>query len=109
MKRAAVLAALIAAGALTACAGDPEPKIVQSTSTDQEIRLSVGIATQIELPKGERVLNVTVGNPDLVVANSSGDVVGLAAKGEGETNILVRVSTAAGEAKVHKYRLIVSR
>jgi type IV secretory pathway VirB9-like protein len=63
MNRAAVLAALIAAAPLAACAGDPQPKIVQSTTADQEIRMSAGLATQIELPKGERVVNVTVGNP----------------------------------------------
>jgi hypothetical protein len=50
-----------------------------------------------------------VGNPDLVIANSSGDVVGLSARGEGETNILVRVMDRDGEPRVHKYRLIVTR
>jgi len=109
MKRFSMIAAAVAL-TLSACASDPEPKIVQSQTTDKEIHLTAGMATQLEMPKGERVTNVTVGDPKLVVATSSSDVVGLSTPGGvGETNILVRVVDKDGDAKVHKYRLTVTK
>lgn len=109
MTRVSMIAAFAVAALLSACASDSEPKIVQSQTTDKEIHLTAGMATQLEMPKGERVTNVTVGDPKLVVATSGTDVVGLSTPGGvGETNILVRVVDKDGETKVHKYRLTVT-
>lgn len=109
MRHFTMIAAAVAALTLSACASDSEPKVVQSQTTDKEIRLTAGMATQLEMPKGERVTNVTVGDPRLVVATNSSDVVGLSTPGGvGETNILVRVVDKDGDTKVHKYRLTVT-
>ena len=42
---------------LAACASD-EPRIVQASADAKELRLTGGMATQIEMPSGQRVQSV---------------------------------------------------
>lgn len=93
--------------AVTACSSS-SPRIIQSTSDMPEIRLIVGKATQIEMPDSGRVQSVTVGNPALVTAEQSSDVVNLIAKGgAGETNLIIRSREDDSHVKVYQYNITV--
>lgn len=108
-RRALALAPVAALALLAACGGAPKPRVIQSTSATEVIRLVPGMATQIELPAGERPVSTRVGDAELVEAVRDGDVVTLTAKGgEGETNVLVRTSGADGKPGTYQYRLSVS-
>ena len=106
LKQAAVLLAV--SFALAACASDDQPKIVQATSNMPAVRLTGGMATQIELPAG-RVQMVTVGNPNLLTADRTDNIVNLMPKdgASGDTNIIVRETDDDGHAKVYQYRVTV--
>jgi putative hemolysin len=104
-----VAIAIAALLGLTACS-TPAPRVIQTNSDIPEIRLMVGMATQIEIPADGRVKTLTVGNPALVTATNSADVVSLLAAGEaGETNLIIRSSDADGKTKVYQYRIVVGR
>jgi len=91
---------------LAACAS-PAPKIIQTTPGSPEVRLTVGMATQVEMPSGH-VQSVTVGNPALVTVERADDVVNLLAKeGTGETNLIIRSIDEDGRTNVYQYRIIV--
>jgi Flp pilus assembly secretin CpaC len=92
---------------LSACASS-EPKIIQATSDMPDVRVTVGMATQIEMPREGKVQSVAVGNPSLLAAEQASDVVSLIAKGgEGETNLIIRSRDEEGKIKVHQYRVII--
>jgi type IV secretory pathway VirB9-like protein len=92
---------------LTACAED-KPHVVQTSADTPAVHLTEGIATQIEMPEGERVQSVVTGNPSLVVAEREDNVVNLIpGKGAGETNLIVRATDEGRRSKVYQYRLIV--
>lgn len=102
--RILVLAGLFILGA---CASD-QPKIIQATTDMPDIRVTVGMATQVEMPKAGRVQSVAIGNPALVTAEQSSDVVSLIAKGgEGETNLIIRARDDEGDIKIYQYRIVV--
>ena len=104
MKKAAFL--LAATIAVSACSS--QPRVIQASSSSPEIRLTQGIATQIELPDDRRVKNVVVGNPSLVDAGQADNVVNLLTKqGSGETNLIIRSVDEDGNTKVNQYRVIV--
>ncbi|MDD5586563.1 MAG: pilus assembly protein N-terminal domain-containing protein [Alphaproteobacteria bacterium] len=92
--------------ALAACSSST-PRIIQTTSGVPEVRLTVGRATQIEMPEDVRVQSVASGNPSLVTAENSGDVVSLVAKGPGETNLIIRARDDDNDVKVYQYRVTV--
>ena len=103
-KTATVLMMCIA---LAACASD-KPRVLQSSSDVQEVRLTQGMATQIEMPNSGHVKSVVVGNPSLVTAEQADDVVNLVPKaGAGQTNLIVRSTDEDGEPKVYQYRVVV--
>jgi type IV secretory pathway VirB9-like protein len=105
-KSILVCAAIIA---LTACASET-PRIVQATTDMQEVRLTSGMATQIEMPGSSRVQSVTVGNPDLVTADRADNIVSLVPKdGSGETNLIVRAMDDSGRSQIYQYRIIVQK
>lgn len=105
LKKSAAFMLVLAS--LAACS-TPQPKIIQAASGMQEIRLTVGMATQLEMPEAGRVQSVAVGNPALVTAEQASDVVSLIAKGgEGETNLIVRSRDEDGKVHIYQYRLIV--
>jgi len=92
---------------LAACAAS-QPRIIQSSSNNTDITLTVGMATQIEMPDQGRVQAITVGNPDLVGAEQANDVVNLTAKGKaGETNVIIRARDEDGHTKVYQYHILV--
>ena len=91
---------------LSACASS-SPRIIQATSDMQQVHLTNGMATQIEMPDSGRVQSVTVGNPNLVTADHVDNVVNLVPKdGSGETNLIVR-SEQDGKTEVYQYRVVV--
>jgi hypothetical protein len=93
--------------ALAACASS-SPRIIQATPGMPDIHLTVGMATQLEMPDSGRVQSVTVGNPSLVTADQAGDVVNLVAKGTmGETNLIIRSRDDDGKIKVYQYHVYV--
>ena len=93
--------------ALGACASS-QPKIIQASTDAPDIRLTTGLATQIEMPDQGRVISIAVGNPDLVSAEKDGDVVTLFPKGgEGETNLIIRARSSGDDVKVYQYRVHV--
>ncbi len=97
---------LLACLALAACASDT-PRIIQATSNMPDVRLTPGMATQVEMPAG-RVQSVVVGNPSLVTADRADNVVNLVPKeGSGETNLIIRSADNDGDIKVYQYRVIV--
>lgn len=99
--------ALLSCLVLSACSS-AQPKIIQATSGMQDIRVTVGMATQIEMPDRGRVQSVAVGDPSLVTAEQSTDVVSLIAKGgTGETNLIIRSRDEDGDLKVYQYRVII--
>jgi hypothetical protein len=92
---------------LAACASG-KPHIVQPSSDMSEVRLTGGMATQIEMPDSERVQSVVTGDPTLVTADKADNVVNLVPKDRsGETNLIVRSIDEDGEAKVYQYRVVV--
>jgi len=105
-KKSALL--LLVLLAFAACASG-KPRIIQtSPGSSDEVRLTAGMATQIEMPDDMRVQSVVAGNPALVTAETSGNVVNLIAKGsEGETNLIIRAMDEDGRAKVYQYRAVV--
>jgi len=106
LKKSAV--ALAAFLALAACASNNQPHIIQASPNSPDITLTVGMATQIEMPDQGRVQSITVGNPALVTADQNGDVVNLSAKGgTGETNLIIRARNEDGQTKVYQYHLTV--
>lgn len=103
-KNAIAIATLFA---LAACSSST-PRIIQTTSSSPDVRLTVGLATQIELPEDMRVQSVVSGNPAMVTADQSANVVNLVATGgTGETNLIIRSLDDDGDAKVYQYRVIV--
>lgn len=94
---------------LAACASS-EPHVIQATNDLKEVHLVSGMATQIEMPDGQRVMSVVTGKPDLVTAERSNDVVNLIPKeGSGETNLIVRAMDEYHETKVYQYRITVDQ
>lgn len=92
--------------ALAACSSE-KPKVVQAALDSDQIRLTEGMATQIEMPSSRRVQSVTVGNPALVSAERVDNVVSLIPKhGSGETNLIVRANDG-DDVKVYQYHLVV--
>ena len=86
---------------ITAC-------IEQASDDMPEVRLTEGMATQIELPSSGRVQSVATGNPALVSADRTDNVVNLVPKeGSGETNLIIRSMDEDGHVKIYQYRLIV--
>lgn len=103
-KRLFVLFALLA---VSACSSD-KPKIIQASGSMPDIRVTVGMATQVEMPNAGRVQSVAVGDPSLVSAERDADVVSLVAKGGvGETNLIIRSREEDGDIKIYQYRIIV--
>jgi hypothetical protein len=103
-KNTAVLLAILA---LAGCATD-KPHVVQASTSMEELRLTGGMATQVEMPDGERVKSVVTGNPGLVDAQRDDNVVNLIPKEtSGETNLIVRTVDGDGNAKVYQYRVVV--
>lgn len=92
---------------MAACASD-KPHVVQATSDMPQIRLTSGMATQVEVPNSSRVQSVVTGNPNLVTADHVDNVVNLVPKeGSGETNLIVRATDDGGDTKVYQYRIVV--
>jgi hypothetical protein len=106
MKKPA--AVLLFSLALAACASD-KPHVVQATAGAEDVHLTGGMATQIEMPSDQRVQSVVTGNPALVSADQGGNVVNLVPKegASGETNLIVRTLDDEGDSKVYQYRLDV--
>jgi type IV secretory pathway VirB9-like protein len=105
-KKSAIL--LLSCMTLAACASS-EPHIIQPSADMTDLRLQGGMATQIELPSSERVQSVVTGNPSLVIADKSDNIVNLVPTNKsGETNLIVRTTErGGGDSKVYQYRLIV--
>ena len=92
---------------LAACASS-QPRIIQASPENQNIILTAGIATQIEIPEEGRVQSITVGNPALLSAEQNADVVNLVAKdGRGETNLIIRARDNGGHTSVYQYHVTV--
>ena len=92
---------------LAGCASS-QPKVIQASADAPDIRLTTGLATQIEMPEQGRVMSIAVGNPALVSAEKDGDVVSLFPKGgEGQTNLIIRARDGADKIKVYQYRVFV--
>ncbi len=90
-----------------ACAPS-QPRIIQASSGSPQIVLKPGMVTQIEMPDAGNVQSITVGNPDLVSADKTGDVVNLLAKGgAGETNLIIRSNDQGSRANVYQYHIVV--
>lgn len=104
-----VLLVAVCGMALSACSSAETPRIVQASAGMPEVRLTNGMATQIEMPSQARVQSIVVGNPSLVSADRTDDIVNLTPKeGSGETNLIVRAVDEDGHAQVYQYRVIVS-
>jgi|GEM_PF-901553 len=103
-KTASLLLVLLAA---CACASS-SPKIIQASTNMPDIRITVGMATQVEMPDQGRVQSVAVGDPSIVKAEQATDVVSLIATGGiGETNLIIRSRDDDNELHVYQYRIIV--
>jgi hypothetical protein len=99
--------ALVAFMVLAACA-QSQPRVIQTVPGTPEITVTVGLATQIEMPDAGRVQSITVGNPTLLSAEQAGDVVNLSAKdGAGQTNLIIRARDEDGHLKVYQYHVTV--
>lgn len=106
-KKSAIL--LIACLFLGACAAS-QPHVVQASAGSPDIVLTVGMATQIEMPDSNRVTSITVGNTALVSAEQATDVVNLTAKGDaGETNLIIRSRDDDGKVRVYQYHITVQK
>ncbi|HEU0117668.1 MAG TPA: hypothetical protein VFR09_03465 [Alphaproteobacteria bacterium] len=104
-RKSAIL--VVACAALMACAQE-QPRIIQPTANASEIRLSGGMATQVEVPNGSRVQSVTVGDPTLITAEHVDNVVNLVPKNKsGDTNMIVRTIDNGGDVQVYQYRINV--
>jgi len=102
-----MLVVLLLSASLVACASN-KPRIIQATGDLTPIRLTPGMATQIELPDNNRVQSVIAGNPSLITADHTDNVVNLLPKeGSGETNLIVRGQNSSGEVEIYQYRVIV--
>jgi hypothetical protein len=103
-----ITTALVLSLALAAC-GTDKPHIIQASAGMEEVHLTGGMASQIELPDGGHVQSVVVGNPSLLAAERSYNVVNLIPKEgvSGETNLIVRYVDDGGTAKVYQYRIQV--
>lgn len=100
-------AALLALTLLAACSS-AKPHVIQATGGMDDIHITVGMATQVEMPDSARVSSVTVGDPALLQADQAGDVVNLVAKGgTGETNLIIRAHENGGDVKVYQYHIVV--
>jgi len=106
LNKAAV--AFLSCLVVAACASE-EPRIIQASPNAKEIHLAGGLATQIELPAGERVQSAVTGNPDLVTVGRSDNIVNIvpSEKVSGDTNLIVRSVDEEGQPKVYQYRLSV--
>jgi Flp pilus assembly secretin CpaC len=92
---------------LAACAAS-NPRVIQASPDATELHLTKGLATQIEMPDQGRVQSVVVGDPALVTAEQSGDVVNLIAKAEtGETNLIIRFRDEDNRVRVYQYHINV--
>lgn len=99
---------VVACAVLGACGSSSGPRIIQSVSGNPEIVVTVGMATQVEMPEQERVASIAVGNSELVTAEKDGDVITLSANKEsGETNLIVRARDDSGKTKVYQYHVVV--
>lgn len=103
MRRLLIALSLSAAALLAACSS--EPKIIQTTSDATEIRLVTGMATQIEPPRGERIVSVTTGDNGIVTFEHRSDVINLMGVRGGETNLIMRTVSESGKQKTYQYRL----
>lgn len=104
-KKTAIL--FTACLALAACASS-QPRVIQASADAPEVRLTTGMATQIEMPNSNHVQSIVVGNPALLTAERADNVVNLVPKeGTGETNLIVRSTDEDGDTKVYQYRVIV--
>lgn len=100
---------LVTCLALAACSSDT-PRILQAVSDMPEVRLTPGMATQIEMPNSGHVQSIVVGNPSLVTAERADSVVNLVPKaGYGDTNLIVRSVDEDGRTKVYQYRVVVQQ
>jgi hypothetical protein len=100
-------AVFVAALALAACSAN-QPRVIQASTGSPDIHLTVGMATQIEMPDNGRVQSITVGNPNLIAAEQAADVVNLTAKGgAGETNLIIRARDDGGHTEVYQYHVVV--
>ena len=100
-------ALLVALLALAACSSN-QPRVIQSSGRGQDITVTSGMATQVEMPDQGRVQTIVVGNPNLITADKDGDVVNLTAKGgAGETNLIIRSRDDDGDIKVYQYHVTV--
>ena len=105
-KSAAIVLACLS---LAACAAS-QPRIVQASASNADIIVTVGMATQIEMPDQSRVSSIVVGNTSLVTAEQAGDVVNLSGKGDGgETNLIIRARDEDGRTKVYQYHITVQK
>lgn len=104
MSRRLFLASLALLG-LAACSSSA-PRVIQASSSAPDMRITVGMATQVEMPNDGHVQSVTVGDPTLLSAEQAGDVVNLVAKAKGETNMIIR-SREDGDTKVYQYRITI--
>ena len=101
------IACLFAILCLVSCAADA-PRVVQASPDAPQLILTKGMATQIEMPDGERVQSVVTGKPSIVMADKADNVVNLIPAGDaGETNMIVRAADREGRSKVYQYRIIV--
>jgi Flp pilus assembly secretin CpaC len=106
LKKTSVTVAFLAL--LSACATN-QPKVIQASGDTTDIHLTVGMATQVEMPDNGRVQSVIVGNPTLIDAQQSGDVVNLSGKGgAGETNLIIRSRNDDGKTQVYQYHVTVT-
>ena len=94
--------------ALAACSS-VQPKVIQASSGSPNISMTVGLATQIEMPDEGRVQSIIVGNPALVTAEQAGDVVNLVGKGDGETNLIIRSRDEDNKVKVYQYHITIQK
>jgi hypothetical protein len=93
---------------LLACSASGKPQIVQTSTDMPEVRLTPGMATQIEMPESGHVQSVVTGNPALVTVERSYNVVNLIPKsGSGETNLIIRFFNDDSETKVYQYKVII--
>jgi hypothetical protein len=97
---------LTVCAALVACS-TPQPHVIQASADAPEVRLTEGMATQIEMPDNGHVQSVVTGNPALVTAERSYNVVNLIPKATGETNVIVRFLSDSGDVKVYQYRVTI--
>lgn len=102
------LYSLLAVCVLLAACSSAQPKVIQASADSPDIRLTSGLATQVEMPEQARVVSVAVGNPSLVSVEKEGDIVSLIPKaGEGQTNLIIRAREDSGKIKVFQYRVFV--